>query len=107
MFLYLVHHKHHFIVHKERVSMTSAITDHRTKELLTTREVSETYYIPVATLRYWRCQDLGPESFAIGRRVLYRREALEQWISEQEAATRRGGHNSLPVPAPRNASGAA
>ena len=88
-------------------SVTNPITGHSSKELLTTREVSETYYIPVATLRYWRCQDLGPESFAIGRRVLYRREALEQWISGQEAATRRGGHNSLPVQAPRTASGAA
>lgn len=87
--------------------MKNAITDHSTKELLTTREVSETYYIPVATLRYWRCQDLGPASFAIGRRVLYRREALEQWLSEQEAATRRGGHNLIATPATRNVSGAA
>lgn len=87
--------------------MNNAITDRSTKELLTTREVSEAYYIPVATLRYWRCQDLGPESFAIGRRVLYRREALEQWLSEQEAATRRGGRNSIDTPAPRNARGAA
>ncbi|MFD6883012.1 helix-turn-helix transcriptional regulator [Rhodococcus sp. NPDC060084] len=92
---------------KKRDGVTNASTDHRSKELLTTREVSETYCIPVATLRYWRCQDLGPESFAIGRRVLYRREALEQWLSEQEAATKRGGRNSLAAPAPRNASGAA
>lgn len=107
MFLYLVHTQHHFIVIEKRGSVKNAMTDHSTKELLTTREVSETYYIPVATLRYWRCQDLGPESFAIGRRVLYRREALEQWISEQEASTRRGGHTSLTAPASRNGSGAA
>lgn len=58
---------------------------------LSTRQVAEETGIPAATLRYWRHADLGPASFTLGRRVVYRREAVEQWIAEQEQATRRGG----------------
>lgn len=58
---------------------------------LSTRQVAEETGIPSATLRYWRHADLGPASFTLGRRVVYRREAVEQWIAEQEQATRRGG----------------
>ena len=58
--------------------------------LLTAEEVSELTRVPAATLRYWRsCRHgQGPPSFRVGRRVLYRREAVEQWVSDQEAADR-------------------
>lgn len=62
-------------------------------EYLSTRRVSNEYGIPEGTLRYWRHKDEGPASFALTpKRVVYRRSEIERWISEQEAATRRGGN---------------
>ena len=60
-------------------------------EFLDTKAVTAKTGIPAPTLRYWRHAGIGPESFTLGRRVVYRREAIERWIAEQEAATRRGG----------------
>jgi hypothetical protein len=37
----------------------------------------------VATLRYWRHRNIGPHSFRLGRRVLYRRDDLRTWIDEK------------------------
>ena len=41
---------------------------------------------PVATLRYWRHRGIGPASFRLGRRVLYRSEDLHRWVDEQQQA---------------------
>ncbi|MGV0790483.1 helix-turn-helix transcriptional regulator [Mycolicibacterium sp. XJ1819] len=60
-------------------------------EYLDTRAVSEQTGIPAATLRYWRHADTGPASFTLGRRVVYRRDEVERWITAQEQATGRGG----------------
>jgi predicted DNA-binding transcriptional regulator AlpA len=60
-------------------------------DIMCAREVSELTGVPLGTLRYWRHADLGPASFTLGRRVVYRRSEVERWIAEQEAATRRGG----------------
>jgi excisionase family DNA binding protein len=49
-------------------------------ELLTITEAAELLRAPVATLRYWRHRNIGPCSFRIGRRVLYRRDDLHAWI---------------------------
>jgi predicted DNA-binding transcriptional regulator AlpA len=60
-------------------------------ELLGAKEVSDMTGVPVGTLRYWRHSDIGPASFTLGRRVVYRRDEVLRWISERENATRRGG----------------
>jgi DNA-binding transcriptional MerR regulator len=60
-------------------------------EYMSTQQVAEQTGIPAATLRYWRHADIGPASFTLGRRVVYRRGEVERWIAEQETATRRGG----------------
>ncbi|BBX62798.1 hypothetical protein MSAS_19720 [Mycobacterium saskatchewanense] len=60
-------------------------------EFLTAAQVSELTGLPQATLRYWRHANQGPASFRLGRRILYRREAVELWIATQEEATTRGG----------------
>ncbi len=62
-----------------------------TTDLLTTSEVAERTRLPVGTLRYFRHCGTGPESFRLGRRVVYRRDAVEAWITAQEAAGRRAG----------------
>jgi DNA-binding transcriptional MerR regulator len=60
-------------------------------ELVNAHQVSELTGVPLGTLRYWRHANLGPTSFTLGRRIVYRREEVLRWITEQEAATRRGG----------------
>lgn len=60
-------------------------------ELMSTGQVSESYSIAEATLRYWRHKGDGPPSFRLGRRVVYRRSDVEKWLTAQEAATVRGG----------------
>jgi hypothetical protein len=40
----------------------------------------------VSTLRKWRLKRYGPPSFRAGGRVVYRIDALNQWLAEQEAA---------------------
>lgn len=55
--------------------------------LLNTVQTSERLGdIPVATLRWWRHVGLGPKSFKVGRRVMYREEDVETWLDEQYEA---------------------
>jgi hypothetical protein len=63
-------------------------------ELLDAKQVSEMIGVPVGTLRYWRHSDIGPASFTLGRRVVYRRDEVLRWITERENATRRGGNDA-------------
>ncbi len=55
-------------------------------DLLTLNEAAALLRTPVATLRYWRHLGMGPDGFRVGRRVLYRREDLDRWVSEQQRA---------------------
>ncbi|SFU04157.1 Helix-turn-helix domain-containing protein [Geodermatophilus amargosae] len=52
-------------------------------ELLTIAEAALLLRSPVATLRYWRHLGTGPDSFRLGRRVVYRRDDLDTWIDAQ------------------------
>lgn len=55
--------------------------------ILTLAEVAEMTRTNPATLRYWRSVgDCGPKSFKLGRRVLYRRADVEQWIAEADGS---------------------
>lgn len=54
--------------------------------LLTTAEVAEMTRLPAGTLRYYRHQNSGPPSFRLGRKTVYRRELVEAWIAQHEAA---------------------
>lgn len=60
-------------------------------DILTIREVAEKLHLPEGTLRYYRHADIGPKSFKMGRRVVYRRADVEAWIAAQLAATGAGG----------------
>ena len=57
-------------------------------ELLTITEAAERLRTPVATLRYWRHRNIGPRSFRLGRRVLYRSDDLRAWIAARYDAGR-------------------
>jgi hypothetical protein len=63
-------------------------------ELIGAKEVSDTTGVPVGTLRYWRHSNIGPASFTLDRRVVYRREEVLRWISQRENAT--GGVAATP-----------
>ncbi len=55
-------------------------------QLLTLTEAAAKLRTPVATLRYWRHLGAGPDSFRLGRRVMYRRDDLDRWITAQHDA---------------------
>ncbi len=55
----------------------------RESDLLTITEAADLLRAPVATLRYWRHLGTGPRSFRLGRRALYRRHDLHDWIAAQ------------------------
>lgn len=64
-------------------------------QLLTLTEAAVRLRTPIATLRYWRHLGIGPDSFRLGRRVVYRREDLDGWITAQHDRERIGRiHNS-------------
>lgn len=56
-----------------------------------TAEAAAYSRVPEGTLRYWRARDEGPASFRLGRRVIYRRSALDAWMEAEAAKTTRGG----------------
>jgi len=60
------------------------ITMNTNNELLTTAEVALMTRAPESTVRYWRHLGTGPRSFRLGRRVVYRRHEVEQWLREHE-----------------------
>jgi predicted DNA-binding transcriptional regulator AlpA len=51
-----------------------------------TDEVALINRASVSTVRYWRHLGTGPRSFRVGRRVVYRRSEVEQWLCEREVA---------------------
>jgi predicted DNA-binding transcriptional regulator AlpA len=55
-------------------------------ELMTTAEVAELVRAPASTVRYWRHLGSGPKGFRLGRRVVYARSDVEDWIRQQQAA---------------------
>lgn len=54
-------------------------------KLLTTAEVADLTRSPEGTVRYWRSLRIGPPSFRLGRRVVYRENDVISWINTQAA----------------------
>ena len=50
-------------------------------DLLTRPEAAEILRTSPATLSYWAWQGKGPKSFRVGRRVLYARADLEEFLA--------------------------
>ncbi len=50
-------------------------------QLLTLPEAATRLRAPVATLRYWRHLGTGPDSFRLGRRVMYRQADVDRWVA--------------------------
>ena len=71
-----------------RLIMSGKTRADNTPTLLTVTEAAVFLRTPAATLRYWRHLGVGPDSFRLGRRVMYRSEDLVRWIDEQRDADR-------------------
>jgi len=55
-------------------------------DLMTTDEAADYLRIPLATLRFWIQTNQAPRSAKIGRRRMFRRSDLEQFIDDKFAA---------------------
>lgn len=61
---------------------------------LTTAEAARYLRLQRTTLEAWRRRGTGPLFVKLGRRVVYRREALEQFMAERERrSTSDTGHS--------------
>lgn len=58
------------------------------EKLLKLKTVSELLDVPEETLRYWRSKGVGPESFTMGRLVVYRESAVAAYVAQCEADDR-------------------
>jgi excisionase family DNA binding protein len=55
-------------------------------ELLTTEQLADYLHVAVQTLHQWRWTDSGPPGIKVGRRVLYRRSAVEAWLAKRASS---------------------
>ena len=60
--------------------------DDEIDDLLTLHEVAELLRVPEATLRYWRHQHTGPDSYKVGRHVRYPRGEVQRWLRSQRSS---------------------
>ena len=54
-------------------------------EFLNTDQLAQLLHTVPSTVRYWRFNGTGPVGFRVGRRVLYRRSAVAEWLNTCEA----------------------
>lgn len=65
---------------------TPAVVD----DLLTTSEVATMLRTSESTVRYWRYTGSGPDGLRVGKRVLYPRAAVTQWLRDAAPRDTRG-----------------
>lgn len=56
-------------------------------EYLDSLELEELTGTKASTWRYWAMTGQGPASFKLGRRRVWKRSAVLEWIAEQEKAS--------------------
>jgi DNA-binding transcriptional MerR regulator len=54
---------------------------------MTTAEVAALFRTSPETIRFWRYVGKGPQSFKVGRRVLYDATVVEEYLAAQQNAT--------------------
>ncbi|SHF88772.1 helix-turn-helix transcriptional regulator [Geodermatophilus nigrescens] len=69
--------------------MPSVDTPGSAGDLMTLAETAAYLRTPVATLRYWRHRGEGPAGFRLGRRVVFRRADVDQWLDARRRAQAR------------------
>lgn len=83
-----------------RSHMSASPPAHYSNAFLTLDKAAEYLGIPPNTLYVWRHRRQGPPSFRMGRRVMYRITALEDWVREQEEADSRTNSKLDPLNRP-------
>lgn len=58
------------------------------REYLNSADLERLTGTPSSTWRYWDLTGEGPTSFKIGRRRVWRKTVVLQWLADQEAAAR-------------------
>lgn len=58
-------------------------------DLMTTAEVADYLKLKPNTLEHWRTRSLGPHYEYAGRRVLYRRKDVDDWLRTNTPRPRR------------------
>jgi hypothetical protein len=70
-------------------------TDHLLAGYMTPEELAAELDMAVITLALWRMRQKGPPYVAVGRKILYSRTTVKEWIASQVReplqATRRAG----------------
>ncbi len=64
----------------------AAATGRLLGEYLTCEELAAELGVTVLTIRRWEALRTGPPITRIGRKVLYRRQAVRAWLLKQESA---------------------
>ena len=57
-------------------------------------ELAHELTISVDTLQRWETRRVGPPCVRVGRKVLYRKDAVREWLCEQEAR-KTGAHRAV------------
>ena len=69
------------------MSTTPVMTASPLDSLLTADDLAEQLHTTTRNLREWRSTGRGPRFVRVGRLPLYRLEAVEEWLREQEYAS--------------------
>jgi prophage regulatory protein len=64
-------------------------SDQVDKEILGTRDLEELTGTKANTWRYWASIGEGPASFKLGRRRVWKKSVVLEWLAEQENSARR------------------
>ncbi|PZF55276.1 DNA-binding protein [Curtobacterium sp. MCSS17_008] len=69
------------------MSQTASAQVIQTGDLLTPDALAARLHVTTRNLRQWRITGAGPRFVRVGRFPLYRQEAVEAWLLEQEYAS--------------------
>lgn len=76
------------MVKGQRMTRTQADVPAAAEEYWQAKQVTACTGIPEGTLRYWAHRgDMGPASFKLGRRRVWKKSSVLAWLAAQEAAT--------------------
>lgn len=57
------------------------------QQFLDSRELQQITGTKASTWRYWASKGVGPPSFHLGKRRVWERDGVEQWLADQKNAT--------------------
>lgn len=61
---------------------------------LTEHQLAQELGYNIRTIRLWRAARKGPPYFQLGRRIMYRRAAVERWLQSLEQEQPRAGRSA-------------